>query len=59
MKRAIANRDDASSDPSTSHDMKINLSKKIKAALLTLRAFTEEQVDAIVNETSINLPSDF
>ena len=42
-----------------SQQRKLILTKEMKAALLTVGAFTEEQAEAIVNETQVNLPKDF
>jgi len=42
-----------------SSDRKRTLSREMKATLLTLGTFTEEQADAIVAETRGNLPADF
>ena len=38
---------------------KLLLTKGIKAALLAIGVFTEEQADAIITETQSNLPKDF
>ena len=46
-------------DTTKSQQRKLLLNKGIKAALLAIGAFTEEQTDAIVNETQSNLPKDF
>ena len=46
-------------DATKSQQRKLILNKGMKAALLTIGAFTEEQADAIVTETQSNLPKDF
>ena len=54
-----AREPDRETETPESSDRKMTLSKEMKAALLTLGTFTEEQADAIVAETRGNLPADF
>ena len=42
-----------------SNAKKLQLSKEMKAALLTVGSFTEEQAEAIMKEAEANLPEDF
>ena len=50
---------DRATETPESSDRKMTLSIELKASLLTLGTFTEEQADAIVAETRGNLPADF
>ena len=60
-RRTKFKRDKPSSDnpPAPKTDRKLILSKEMKAALLIIGAFTEEQADEIIKETQANLPKDF
>ena len=60
-RRSKFNKDKSKSKdtPATKVDRKLTLSKEMKATLLTVGAFTEEQADEIVKETQANLPKDF
>ena len=40
-------------------DRKLQLSQSVKSALLTMGIFTEEQADAIIEQTESTLPQDF
>ena len=40
-------------------DRKLKLSQSMKSALLTMGIFTEEQADAIIEQTESTLPQDF
>jgi len=42
-----------------SKSLKLKLSESMKTALLTMGTFTEEQADAIVQETQSHMPKDF
>ena len=59
MKRVKARREKTNRDVSASDNRKITLSKEMKASLVTLGTFIEEQVDPVENATNSNMPKGF
>ena len=59
MNRFKVRREKTARDVSASDNRKITLSKEMKASLLALGAFIEEQVDPVANAMNSNLQKGF
>ena len=59
-RRTKKDREEATSKQQAGKEnKKLILSEKMKAALVTVGLFSDEQAEAIINETRANLPEDF